>query len=86
MQVVFEFIGRAEPLAELYEGVASAPFAAMARQPDTPGWCPLPGIGDLLTLGMHPRPDMRVLRCTGRHFHFDEAGSPSRVVLELDMP
>jgi hypothetical protein len=86
MKVEPQFIGRADALATQYEGVGAGPFEAMSLQPGTPGWCPLPGIGDLLSIRMHPGPDIRQFRCTARHFDFSAAASPPRVMLELDMP
>lgn len=68
------FKGRAERLAELYEGVGAARFEH--------GVFPLPG--DKVTLRMHPGPELHVFRCTGRHFDFSEAES-LLLVIELDM-
>lgn len=80
MELRMVFIGRAEPLAEQYAGVGATSFAMAPG-----GTQVLPGIGDEISLRMHPGPDIRRFRCTARHFDFGAAGSPS-LTLELDLP
>lgn len=83
MDLFVSFIGRAEPLAELYEGLGATSFVVrdVATQAQA---LVVPDIGDRVTLRMHPGPDIRSFRCTGRHFDFSEAGSPL-LRIELDM-
>jgi hypothetical protein len=83
MNLFLHFIGRAEPLAELYEGLGATSFLVrdMATQAQA---LVVPQIGDVLLLRMHPGPDIRSFRCTGRQFDFSEAGAPLLRV-ELDM-
>ena len=85
MEISIVFIGRAEPLAELYEGVVATSFVVTdLRQRDAQALV-LPGIGDHVSLRMTPGPDTRKFRCTARHFDFSEAGQPT-LTIELDMP
>ena len=69
-QVDIIFVNRAEPLAELYEGVASMPQ--------------LPSKGDRIRLPMHPGPDNRVFLCVARFLDFSVPGH-QRIRIELDM-
>ena len=84
MELFIAFIGRAEPLAELYEGVQTTSFVVQDLASKAQALV-VPNIGDRVRLRMHPGPDIREFRCTGRLFDFSEAGSPV-LHLELDMP
>lgn len=79
MDLHIDFIGRAESLAEQYKGVGATSFAMAPG-----GTLVLPGIGDEISLRMHPGPDIRRFRCTGRHFDFGAAATPS-LTLQLDL-
>ena len=84
MNVQLVFIGQAEALAAQYEGVGPHGFAAADLPPGNGRGYVAPGIGDRVRLRMHPGPDIRTFRCTGRLFDFSEAGSPL-LQIELDM-
>jgi hypothetical protein len=84
MDLRIVFIGRAEPLAELYEGVGTPSFA-LVDMASTAAGLVVPNIGDRVRLRMHPGPDMREFRCTGRLFDFSEEAAPA-LTIELDMP
>ena len=84
MEISLEFIGRAEPLAALYEGVGQTSFAIRDTQAEGLWTVAPPQIGDVLSLRMHPGPDIRRFRCIGRHWDFSEVGAPLLRV-ELDM-
>jgi hypothetical protein len=86
MKLNVVFIGKAEPLAEQYEGLGQTSFVVQDERM-APGCAPalvVPGIGDLVQLRMHPGPDIRTFLCTGRLFDFSERGSPM-LELQLDM-
>lgn len=75
MHLNIVFIGRAEPLAEQYEGVGATSFVVTDLQSSATALV-VPNIGDELSLRMHPGPDIRRFRCTARHFDFGAAASP----------
>lgn len=84
LSIFVTFVGKAEPLAEQYEGLGVLSF--MTQDPGLAGsGLVVPGIGDLVRVRMHPGPDIRTFRCTGRLFDFSERGAP-RLHVELDMP
>ena len=83
MELRIDFIGRAEPLAELYEGVGATSFVVTDLASKASALV-VPSIGDELSLRMHPGPDIRRFRCTARHFDFSEEGAPLLSV-QLDM-
>ena len=85
MEINMVFIGRAEALAQQYEGLGATSFVVQDRVQRSAQALLVPSIGDRVRLRMHPGPDTRTFRCTGRQFDFSEAGSPVLVV-ELDMP
>lgn len=85
MELFIAFIGRAEPLAEHYEGLGAASFVVHDLVQRNVWALVVPNIGDRLLLRMHPGPDIREFRCTGRLFDFSAAGSPV-LRIELDMP
>lgn len=83
MDLHIVFTGRAEPLAELYEGVGATSFEVKDLASSATALA-LPNIGDQLSLRMHPGPDIRRFRCTARHFDFAAAAEPL-LTIELDM-
>lgn len=85
MQLSIVFIGRADPLAEQYEGVGATSFVVEHPLRGENKTLVVPQIGDLVRLRMHPGPDIRTFRCTGRLFDFSESGEPVLEV-QLDMP
>lgn len=84
MELFISFTGRAEPLAEQYEGVGATSFAVRDPTDRNAQALVFPNIGDHVRLRMHPGPDIRTFRCTGRQFDFSAAGAPLLTV-ELDM-
>lgn len=84
MDLHITFIGRAEPLAELYAGIGSPSFALSMGGHTGPALV-VPNIGDLLLLRMHPGPDIRQFRCTNRVFDFSSTAEPL-LRIEPDMP
>lgn len=85
MKIFLTFIGTADPLAELYEGVGAASFVVDDLATTGASGFVVPAAGDLVRLRMHPGPDSRTFRCRGRLFDFSEAGAPL-LTIELDMP
>jgi hypothetical protein len=85
MEIFISFTGRAQALAELYEGVAATSFLVRDPAARNATGLVVPNTGDRVRLRMHPGPDIREHRCTGRLFDFSEAASPL-LTLELDMP
>jgi hypothetical protein len=85
MDIFITFVGRAEPLAEQYEGVGVTSFVVRDLAPGDASGFVLPATGDLVRLRMHPGPDIRTFRCAGRLFDFSEVGKPL-LTIELDMP
>lgn len=84
MELFIEFIGRADPLATLYEGIDATSF--LVTDPVSKAQAlVVPSIGDRVRVHMHPGPDIREFRCTGRLFDFCGEESP-RLHVELDMP
>jgi len=84
MKLSLHFIGRAEPLAAQYEGVGATSFVVRDLVDRRATALVVPNIGDRVLLRMHPGPDIRAFRCTGRQFDFSEEGAPL-LTLELDM-
>lgn len=85
MNIYLVFVGKADPLAEQYEGVGATSFQVNDLAPTGESSLVLPNVGDLVRLRMHPGPDIRTFRCTGRLFDFSEADTPL-LTIELDMP
>lgn len=84
MEIFIAFIDRAEPLAAQYEGVGATSFVVHDPADRKATALVVPNIGDRLQLRMHPGPDIRAFRCTGRLFDFSAAGAPL-LTIELDM-
>ena len=84
MELFIAFIGRAEPLAQQYEAIGATSFVVRDRVDRTARALVVPNIGDRVALRMHPGPDTRTFRCTGRLFDVSEAESPL-LTIELDM-
>lgn len=85
MRIDVEFVGKAEPLAEQYEGVGAISFAVEDRAPPHLRGLLVPAVGDLVRLRMHPGPDVREFRCTERLWDFGEVAEPA-LRLRVDMP
>lgn len=85
MKLNIIFVGRAEPLAALYEGVGATSFMVRPLVQTDPPIFALPQTGDVVTLRMHPGPDIRSFRCIRRHFDFSRVEEPL-LQIELDMP
>lgn len=85
MKLRVVFVGRAEPLAELYEGVGQPSFTLEDLAPFGKSSLTVPHTGDLVRLRMHPGPDIRTFRCIGRLFDFAVAGR-QELCIQLDMP
>lgn len=85
MELFIAFTGRAEALAAQYEGVAATSFLVHDPAARNATGLVVPSIGDRVRLRMHPGPDIREYRCTGRLFDFSATAAPL-LTLELDMP
>lgn len=84
MKLQISFIGKAERLAEQYEGVQATSFVVRLQDPPLSAMA-LPQLGDVVTLRMHPGPDIHNFRCAGRHFDFSIAAAPVlHVLLDMD--
>lgn len=86
MKLRIVFVGQADALATLYEGIGANVMLELAGPNVGPTHQRnLPCIGDLLRLRMHPGPDIRDFRCTARLWDFSATGEPF-LELQLDMP
>ena len=84
MNLSIIFVGRAELLAEEYEGIGATSFLVQPLVAGHPATLVLPQLGDRVTLRMHPGPDARSFQCVGRHFDFSQRTPVLQI--ELDMP